>query len=426
MFLNKHVSGGNQPFSAHGRVRFAHADIGRDFDCKGGQFFHLGKKPAIAAAGLWTHGAVFLSEGFTVQGNVDLNAARIEGNFVCKECGFNAKGNIDLSSAKAAAVNDDKNSWERFEFILDGFTYENFYGNSPRGPKFRLKWLDNRPDHVAFSPLPYEQAAKALRAMGKDIDAWDIEREKQRLERAERNDKNDFQIPIWQRWWGWTIDALTDFVYHPWKTVWLAFFIVCASTFLFNYAVHRNQIIPHQPVILTSAKYQEARKKHPPMEAARIAFPDETPEFTPLVFALDVFIPLSVLYQESFWAPASNKNDDWWKSSILLVLLLTVFAAFARLAWWFQNRIKSKWGGNFGPIGAGFVMALLVFMFGYIFVAGITCALWDFQIGLWLMDWRWLTVWYWLEIGLGWILTSLFLLSVTGLLRLRQSSGEKD
>ena len=38
---------------------------------------------------------------------------------------------------------------------------------------------------------------------------------------------------------------------------------------------------------------------------------------------------------------------------------------------------------------------------------------------------RILPFWYWLEIGAGWILTSLFLLSVTGVLRPRQSSGEK-
>ena len=38
----------------------------------------------------------------------------------------------------------------------------------------------------------------------------------------------------------------------------------------------------------------------------------------------------------------------------------------------------------------------------------------------------WLTLWYWFQIVAGWILTSLFLLSVTGLLRPRQSSGAKD
>ena len=37
-----------------------------------------------------------------------------------------------------------------------------------------------------------------------------------------------------------------------------------------------------------------------------------------------------------------------------------------------------------------------------------------------------LTLWYWLEVAMGWILTSMFLLSITGLLRPRQSSGERD
>ena len=37
----------------------------------------------------------------------------------------------------------------------------------------------------------------------------------------------------------------------------------------------------------------------------------------------------------------------------------------------------------------------------------------------------WITLWYWIEIAAGWILTSLLLLSITGLLRPRQSSGEK-
>ena len=37
-----------------------------------------------------------------------------------------------------------------------------------------------------------------------------------------------------------------------------------------------------------------------------------------------------------------------------------------------------------------------------------------------------LTLWYWFEVAMGWILTSMLLLSITGLLRPRQSSSEKD
>ena len=39
---------------------------------------------------------------------------------------------------------------------------------------------------------------------------------------------------------------------------------------------------------------------------------------------------------------------------------------------------------------------------------------------------RWLRLWYWIQIGAGWILTSLLVLTITGLLRPRQSSGDKE
>ena len=362
VFLNKHKpTSGNRPFFARGRVRFANADIGRNFNCKGGNFSHPGKKSAIAAAGLRTRGAVFLSEGFAVQGNVDLNVARIGGNFVCKKCGL-AEGIIDLSSSKAAAVDDDSDSWEKFEFILDGFTYEDFYSNSPRDSKSRLEWLAKRPDNIPFSPLPYEQAAKVLRTMGKGIDAWDIERKKRQLERAEGDSNNPLKFQR-RRLWGWTIDKLTDFVYRPWKTLRWAFIMIVASTFLFNCANDNGRMVPHQSSALTSMKYQYGQiPAETPGETVVRKFPGY-PEFHPFLFSVDTFVPLLNLHQESFWYPAPDGGRPYWWSI---------------------------------PKGEGFSL------------------------------WFWLEWWYWFHIVVGEILTSLFLLSVTGLLRPRQSSGEKD
>ena len=37
-----------------------------------------------------------------------------------------------------------------------------------------------------------------------------------------------------------------------------------------------------------------------------------------------------------------------------------------------------------------------------------------------------LRFWFWLEVAAGWLLTSLAVLSITGLLRPRQSSGDKE
>ena len=430
VFLNKYEAGGGNPFTAHGRVRFANADIGGNFNCKGGQFLHSGKRSAVAAGGLKSRGAVFLSDDFTVQGDVDLHVAQI-GNFVCKECSDDSKGIINLSSTKAVAVDDDKNSWRLFKFLLDDFIYGAFFGENTPKDKSRLKWLDRRPEtrrikgqdvEVLFSPLPYEQAAKVLFGMGHARDAREILLKKERLQTKE--EEMHWLRKVGRRLW----DVFAGYGYRLRYTMaWMLGIVVFGAAF-FGVAAHHNQIVPHQPAILASTEYQAtlALKEHSPMEAARAAFPVEYPEFTPLAFSLDVFIPLFALHQEPFWAPASNKDDDWWKSSILLVLFLAALGAFAWLVLRFQNWISHAQSGVSGPTGAGIGMAFLVLLLGLDFVAGFALVFLDFEIGLWLADWRWLTVWYWLEIIAGWILTSLFLLSITGLLRPRQSSGERD
>ena len=432
VFLNKYEpSGGDRPFFACGRVRFANADVGRNFNCKGGRFYQPGEKSAIAAAGLRTRGAVFLSDEFFVDGNVDLNVAEIGGNFVCKNCD-SAASIIDLSSTKAAAVDDDPESWKPFKFILDGFTYDTFYGDPPTRSRSRLKWLKMRPTKrplkngkvvdFPFSPLPYEQAAKVLFGMGHDNEAREILLEKERL--LTKDGEMHWLPKFGRRLW----DVFAGYGYRLGYTMaWILGFIALGAG-LFDFAARHNQIVPHQPAILASAKYQAtlSLKEYTPMEAARAAFPDEYPEFTPLAFSLDVFMPFFALHQEPSWSPASDKEDDLRKSSILLVLLLAALATFAWLAWWFQNWIRREHSGDSGSTGVGFGMAFFVFLLGFDFVAGGALVFLDFEIGLWLKDWRWLTVWYWIEIVAGWMLSSLLLLSITSILRPRQSPGEKD
>ena len=419
---NKHVSGGFRPFSARGRVRFANADIGRNFNCKGGQFFHSGEGAAIAAGGLRSRGAVFLSDGFAVQGNVDLHVARI-GNFVCKECGPTSEGVINLASTKAVAVDDDKKSWKLFEFILDDFTYNAFYVDSPRdadGCKGRKKWLAKRPKEtlsrkggkkvkvpLPFSPLPYEQAAKVLFAMGHDDDAREILLAKEQ------------EVTKRKKWWQkplrWLWEKLAGYGYKPAQTCVAGMIVIAIGGGVFWFADQNERMVPHQPVVLAKEEYQTARKTGAhPAEAVRLAVPGY-PEFNPLVFSADVFIPLFALHQEPFWYPVGgSENILAWLAASQHALALAFGGAILAL-WMFialdeelrsWPRLAKRWK-RLRRQGCSLVLrAAVVLSF---------CA-------LGLASPR---HWYWLEIGFGWILTSLFLLSVTGVLRPRQSSGEK-
>ena len=427
-------------FSAEGEVRLLSANIGGDLDCADGKF-HNSDRDALSADGLTTKGSVNLNQSFSAEGTVRLLSANIGGNLNCAggkfynpgECALNVRGGninrgvfwqkttcagiVNLAYVKTDMLVDDSDSWKSCKVVLDGFVYNRFAGHD--NVESRLRWLDNRPDGEEFSLLPYEQAAKVLFGMEHADDAREILLKKERLQ------TKDGQMHWLQREWRRLWNVFAGYGYRLRYTIAWILGIVAFGAVFFGVAAHHDQIVPHQPAILASAEYQEARKENLPMEAARVAFPVEYPEFTPLAFALDVFIPLFALHQEPFWAPASNMDDDWWKSSILLALFLAALAIFTWLARMFQNWIKSERSDAPGPTGVGFGMALFVSLLGFDFAAGFALVFLDFEIGLWLADWRWLTVWYWIEIAAGWILTSLFLLSITGLLRPRQWSGDK-
>ena len=299
---------------------------------------------------------------------MDLKLARIGGNFVCNDCGT-AKGTIDLSSAKAVAVDDDSHSWERFNFILDGFTYDNFFEEETlkdKKDKSRLKWLAKRPQKrrlkngdevpLLFSPLPYEQAAKVLFGMGHASAARKILLKKEYLQTQDKRTEQPRKF-LRQLW-----DVFAGYGYRLRKTAyWMAGFVFLGA-FLFNFADDNGRIVPHQPLVLTNPEYKKAtippcvEFKCPlekrPTEVVKCLFPDY-PKFNAFFYSLDVFIPFFALHQEQYWYPNPSDADN--------------------------------------------------------------------EILLWILPF-----WYWLEIGFGWILTSLFLLSITGLLRPRQSSGGKD
>ena len=487
-------------FSAEGEVRLLGANIGGDLNCEGGKFDNPGKC-ALSADKLTAKSDVILSGGFSAKGEVRLVGADIGGNLDCEGGGFDnpdggaldieggnisgnlfwrettCKGNVLLTYAKANVLEDDSDSWESCRVDLEGFTYNRFVVTAD--VQFRINWLSKRPDGVRFSPSSYQQAAKVLFGMGHVRDAREILLEK---ERCHTEDKRTVQSRkfLRQLW-----DVFAGYGYRlRWTAYWMASFVLFGA-FLFNIAARHNQIAPHQPAIMASAKYQTMLHGNTPMKAARAAFPAEYPEFTPLAFSLDVFIPFFALHQEPFWVPASGGKDDLWKASILLVFMLVMLATLAWSIWAFQDWVRRAQKGVLGlggPAGVAtgvavvclalgfdlptgllvFILAVLTTLawsiwifqgwvwraqnnvFGLVGLAGvatgmaIVClalgfdfparfvnALFDFKA--WLLEgWHWLTAWYWVEIVAGWMLTSLFLLSVTGLLRPRQSSGERD
>jgi hypothetical protein len=88
------------PFKAEGKITLAGATIGGSLDCRGA-YFSNPKEIALNADGARIDGDVFLKDGFTAEGEVTLIGAKIEGNLECDAGKFLGSGKDALSPNSA-------------------------------------------------------------------------------------------------------------------------------------------------------------------------------------------------------------------------------------------------------------------------------------------------------------------------------------
>ena len=427
-----------------GEARFSLVKIDGDFDFTGSMFH--GETFALSARGANVGGNVLISDEMSSYGVVDISGMNIKLGLYFVDANIKVEtgdappskviailaehvkvgnamlwrqmsgnGVVNLASSSVDTFSDDIDAWNGFTIVLDDFSYRKFVDADVTADS-RRHWLSKQ---RWFSPKPYEQVAKILFGMGHAHDAREILLEKERLQTAEK------RTPVSHKIMRWLWDVFAGYGYRlHYTAAWMAAFVAVGGVFFWS-AAHHDQIVPHQPAILASEKYQIALKENSPMEAVQCAFPDEYPEFSPLAFSFDVFIPLFALHQEPFWAPASGGSDTLWMLLFppgLFLILLGIVVLFA----WLFRYWRKVWKDSVFTASAAAGMAVVSLEIAVAAVVGVAHVLFGAESVLWLADGQRLTIWYWMEIGAGWILTSLFLLSVTGLLRPRQSSGERD
>ncbi len=102
-------------FSAEGEVRLLGAQIGSNLDCSGGTFKNPGEK-ALSADRAHVEGGIFLCDGFSTEGEVRLLGAQVGGDLICSGGAFKNPG----KDALGADGTDVKGS----VFLNEGFNAE--------------------------------------------------------------------------------------------------------------------------------------------------------------------------------------------------------------------------------------------------------------------------------------------------------------
>ncbi|MFG3257460.1 oxidoreductase [Streptomyces sp. NPDC048172] len=277
-------------FVAHGELRLMGAQLPGGLHMRGARLERPSPRGVALALDNAVASTLDFSSGFTAHGTVRLRGAQVsdratfaeavlagppDGGGPCLAAPLlravdldltlagRPSGAVDLRGAQVSQLYDTGPSWPDV-VELDGFVYGSLMGDDEAGRRDavagRVAWIRRGP---GYSPQPYEQLASWYRRDGHDDDARRVLLAKQRHRRG--------TLPPVTRAWGYLLDATVGYGYRPWLAgVWLL-----ALTVLGTAAFGAGSPAP--------------------------AKPGEGAPFHPLVYTLDLVIPIGGLGQRTAW-----------------------------------------------------------------------------------------------------------------------------
>jgi hypothetical protein len=198
-------------------------------------------------------------------GGAALNCRYLDTNRLTLRPATPIDGDVDLRYARIGVVEDESTRWPKV-LRLDGLRYERLWDpvRSDIGPaRDRLRWLHLDPHR--YLSQAYEQLAEMYERHGREVDARTVRLDKQRRRRS--------LLPPHGRLWGYVQDLTIGYGYRPMRAAaWLSGLLALGTAFF--------AALPPQPVTTTDA-----------------------PDFSPLVYTLDLLLPIVDFGQEHAFNP---------------------------------------------------------------------------------------------------------------------------
>jgi hypothetical protein len=283
-------------FVAHGEVRLMGAQLPGGLHMKGALLERPGPRGVALALDNAVASTLRFTKGFTANGTVHLRGVQVSDNLSFQGAVLNGprggdrpalvallmrtadfdflparppSGPVDLRAAQVSYLHENEQSWPDV-VELDGFVYNSIKAVEAGRPRDaagqqrsvadRLAWIRRSP---GYSPQPYEQLASWYRTVGHDDDARRV------LLAKQRHRRRALSVPA--RAWGHLLDTTVGYGYRPWLAgVWLL-----ALTFLGAVTFSAHSPTPVKP--------------------------GEGAPFQPLVYTLDLLIPIGGLGQRTAW-----------------------------------------------------------------------------------------------------------------------------
>ena len=229
------------------------------------------------------------------------------------------RGIINLTRARVGTLEDFREGWTKNKdsteeyLVLDGFTYDHLsnpggYGERDKAATTkdiadaREEWLlRQKPEHLKqhFRPQPWRQIIRVLHRDGMDDAAL-------RLDVRYRRRMRQTQIDLWSmsRLAGWFIDLISHYGRRPWRALRISIICILFFTLVWAGAMLKcDQEGCREERVFVRTKVAEYTLK-----PARSGEPTTYPDFNPLGFSFDVFIPLFNFGYQDTWAINTGWN----------------------------------------------------------------------------------------------------------------------
>ncbi len=317
---------------------------------------------AVSAQGVKTQANIFLRKA-TFTDTVDFNSAECQGDFDLKDATFTGSngqqlrfdmarissrlimrdasfesGRLTFAGTHVGELMDQASVWPTGtnQLDLEGFTYDRISSTSPQTLAERADWLRTGSSWGDFfTPQPYTQFTRVLRRQGDEAEARKvlIERERLLAEHRQKRDRAAYRQArngglrkrsgIWLRMrgaqlWSALTRVVTGYGYAPQRALFASLSIVGLSSLLFMCFWRLGAMVPADAVILTSAEWQQAFARNPlapaldwPAAGTLAPAGSHYETFYALAFALDVYLPIVDLGQQSTWAATTATWAGW-------------------------------------------------------------------------------------------------------------------
>ena len=272
-------------FGCDGSVNLFGAQIGSTLEFEGATLTNSGDL-ALRAPRLSVDSDLILSRGFAATGGIDLTGAAIRGALDLEQAHL-SDATIALVGAQVGTLRGEPFDAPR-AWAMDGLTYESL--DPPPAVARALRWL--RAGAGSYHPQPYEQLARYYRGLGHDEQARTVHLAKQRHRRR--------GLRLAARWWGHIQDAVLGYGHRPGRVLlWLIVLVAALSGYFAAF---------------------------PPRVVAGSA-----PRFQPVIYALDLLVPVLGLGQKSAYVPIGAGEWVAWAGTLAgWVLGTTILTAVTR------------------------------------------------------------------------------------------------